>query len=144
MSQVAGSMKRCARLASLAATILVFVGTAASWGTLCIGADGHVAFEAAAAGNCVGETPSGGAPSGAASATAAAGAWPCCGPCTDLDRIGADWLAGNAPEPEPVALAVAPWTRGAEAPPARTPRYDAAPPPASIALRALASAILRC
>jgi hypothetical protein len=137
-------MKRTTRVAPLAATILVLVATAASWGTLCIGEDGHVAFEAAAAGDCVGETTAGGASPGAASATAVGGAWSCCGPCTDLDRVGADWLAGNASEREPVALTVAPWTRAAEALPARTPRHEAALPPPSMARRALASTIIRC
>lgn len=146
MSRVIGPMKRYTRLAPLAAVILVLVATAASWGTLCIGEDGHVAFEATAAGDCVGETKPGATPPGAASATAVDQAWPCCGPCTDLDRAGADWLTGNAPEPEPapVALAVAPWTRDAEALLAEAPRYDTALPPPSMALRALASTVIRC
>lgn len=146
MSGLAGSMKRCTRLAPLAAVVLVLSATAASWGTLCIGEDGHVAFEAAAAGDCVGETTPGAAAPGAASTSAVDGAWPCCGPCMDLDRAGADWLTGNSPEPEPapVALAVAPWTRDVEALLAWAPRYDAALPPPSMALRALASIIIRC
>lgn len=146
LHRLAGPTERCTRLAPLAAVFLVLAATATSWGTVCIGEDGHVALEAISAGDCVGEATPAVVSTGAAPATTSSGAWPCCGPCTDLDRTGADWLTGNSPEPDPapIALAVAPWTRGTDAHLARVPRYDAALPPQSMALRALSSTIIRC
>jgi hypothetical protein len=141
---MARSGDRRSLLAVLAGLGLVFVATTASWGTLCIGADGHVAFEAVAGGDCVGGAGSGESPAAVVSAKALQGPWPCCGACTDVEGTGAAWLtaspAEKAPGAVPAALVPAP-------PTASTPRsfpLAAHGVAQGRARRALATTILRC
>lgn len=145
---------RALRVLSVAAMLsLVLVATASSWGTLCIGADGHVAFEAVTAGDCFGEgrgEGSGEGVSGAsgtvASARPAEDAWPCCGPCTDVSQAGARWLPGGAPDLDPgPALATArSEDLGRIASPHPAPAARVRDAAVATSLRIRTSSILRC
>ena len=81
-------------MGAIAAAFAVVSGAAFSWGTLCLGDDGHVAFEVSVAGHCldyVNTAPPLEHPAHLAACDREAG----CGPCTDL-RGGADALLPNA------------------------------------------------
>jgi hypothetical protein len=80
------------RIASLLSLAVALAATAISWGTLCLGEDGHMAFEPSLAGGCV--TPAGASGTEALpAAVAGLAARPqCCGPCMDLPGASGEWL----------------------------------------------------
>lgn len=106
-------------MGELAAVAAVIAAAALSWATLCLGEDGHVAFEVAVAGKCL----DGAAGVGAARASASLDSCEAqsgCGPCTDLRAGYGQGLSGTTsaqPDPGPALV----WLRlGAPAtPPAK-------------------------
>jgi nitrite reductase/ring-hydroxylating ferredoxin subunit len=92
--------------AFIAAASMVSSGSALAWGTLCVGEDGHVAFEAFADGKCVDGTaaPS---PTHAAHLNACDGEAGC-GPCTDLRSAPGAWpgRTTSPPQTSPSAFAL--------------------------------------
>lgn len=79
----------------MAILALVVAAPAVSWETLCIGDDGHVAFEPVASGHCAAGAVQGGVSEEILS-IGARDAWPCCGPCTDLRSPGDPWLTSGS------------------------------------------------
>lgn len=85
------------RVGGIAAALAVLAGAALSWGTLCLGEDGHVAFEVSVAGRCfddVRAAPPVEHPVHLDVCAQDAG----CGPCTDLRGTADAWLAGVSPD----------------------------------------------
>jgi hypothetical protein len=127
-----------ARLVGLVSFSAVLVATVISWGTICLGRDGHVAFETSIAGRCT-------AQDGASSTSLAdeehlvvpwgLGTAPlCCGPCTDLVSASGQWLervAASSQDPgagSRAAAFLAAWTSHLRAIPARPSLANSAPP----------------
>ncbi len=127
--------------AGLAAAVALLASVGLSWGTLCLGADGHVAFEAIVAGQCLDDVADAHAGHEAAELS------PCpsrtgCGPCTDFRGAADAWLTSATPErPDPAASPAAILL----APAALPPQIAAAPVwRRGIPLAATASTVLRC
>ena len=99
------------RPTGFACIVLALTAASLSWGTLCLGQDGHLALEPRAADQCF----SGGAATTpilreAPTALRARAALPCCGPCTDLTDPTRQWAMRDGPtklDPAP-ALGTAP------------------------------------
>ena len=95
------SLRRHLRVAGLAAVATVITAAALSWATLCLGEDGHVAFEVAVGGKCLDDAagvPAAGASAMLNSYEAESG----CGPCTDLRAVSGQWLGGaTSAQPDP-------------------------------------------
>lgn len=136
---------RAIRLAASASAVLVLAATSLAWGALCIGSDGHVALEAAAAGDCFGGTA--GSSRGAEHlASELQSPWTCCGPCTDLTGAGASWLstsAGADLDPGPVPAA-AHSPLGVPLPRAARSALPVPDTPPAAPDRAFASTVIRC
>lgn len=80
---------RIARLVSLSGAL---VGAVISWDTVCLGQDGHVAFEPSLAGRCVAPDRDPGSEKPRAVALGRGVGPPCCGPCRDLLGASEQWL----------------------------------------------------
>jgi hypothetical protein len=84
----------------------MLASTALSWGTLCLGEDGHVAFEISVAGRCfddVDPTPPFDHPVHLNACDQEAG----CGPCTDFCGTADGWLASatlDSPDKGPLVF----------------------------------------
>lgn len=139
------SLRRHLRVGGVAAVAVVIAASALSWATLCLGEDGHVAFEVAVAGKCLDDAT--GVPAASASASLNSyGAESGCGPCTDL-RAGSDqWLSGTTsaqPDPGPALVLLrlgAPPTPPAEA----SSRFSLRDHSLGAHLGATATTVLRC
>jgi hypothetical protein len=128
----------------LAAVAAVITAAALSWATLCLGEDGHVAFEVAVAGKCLDDGA--GIPA-ARSLTIlnACVARPGCGPCTDLRWTSTAWLGSatsDLPDPGPAHVSV---TLAPIAMPLANPAsFRLAAVVAGAHLGATATTVLRC
>jgi hypothetical protein len=97
------SQRRSFRVGGLAAAAAVLASAALSWGTLCLGEDGHVTLEVSVAGRCIDNLRAAPPAEHGAHLTACerdAG----CGPCTDLRGFAGAWLAraaSDSPHPPP-------------------------------------------
>jgi hypothetical protein len=103
------SLRRHLRVGGLAAIAVVIAGAALSWATLCLGEDGHVAFEVSVAGRCLDDAagvPAAGASAMLNSCEARSG----CGPCTDFRCTSSAWLGrattSDLPDPGPALVSV--------------------------------------
>jgi hypothetical protein len=88
-----------------AAAFAVLALAALSWGTLCLGEDGHVAFEVFVAGRCLdngGTTPPAEHPVHLTACEQETG----CGPCTDLRGTADAWLARTSSDVPDAGLAL--------------------------------------
>lgn len=110
---------------------------ALSWGTLCLGSDGHLALEPSLLGRCVdgAEAPDGLSP--ASLRLTCAG----CGPC--LDVVGADAICPSRGEPESSAALLG-MSRVVTHPPAVLPPREAVFPARGPRTPARAPSVLRC
>ena len=96
------------RSTGLAAIALALVGASLSWGTLCLGQDGHLAIEPRAAGQCFsGGAPTTPSPLDALTTLRAEVSLPCCGPCTDLTDPMRQWAMRDGPTKLDPAAALA-------------------------------------
>ncbi len=139
------SLRRHLRVGGLAAVVAVISSAALSWATLCLGDDGHVAFEVAVAGKCLDDAagvPAAGASAILNSCEARSG----CGPCTDLRWITGAWLGtatSTQPDPGPALVLLRlgePATPIADAPSLFSLRDNAL----AAHLVATAATVLRC
>jgi hypothetical protein len=92
----------------LAAVAVVLAVSALSWATLCLGEDGHLAFEVAVAGKCL-DGAAGVPAAGSSAILNTCEARSGCGPCTDLRWTPAAWLGSvtsDLPDPGPAVVSV--------------------------------------
>jgi hypothetical protein len=84
----------------IAAALTVISGVALSWGTVCLGEDGHVAVEISVAGRCLDDIQKAPAEHGAHLSSCLRDAG--CGPCMDISGASDAWLVPGSPDlPEP-------------------------------------------
>jgi hypothetical protein len=94
------------RIASLLSLAVALAATAISWGTLCLGEDGHMAFEPSLAGGCAAPDRASGTEPLPAAVAGLAGRPQCCGPCMDLPGASGEWFErspARRPDPGPLA-----------------------------------------
>ena len=106
------SLRRHLRVGAPAAVAVVIAGAALSWATLCLGEDGHVAFEVAVAGKCL-DNAAGIPAAGSLTILNPYDARPGCGPCTDLRWTPTAWLGSATSDlpdrgPSHVSVTLAP------------------------------------
>jgi len=136
--------RRGLRVGTIAAAFGVLAAVALSWGTLCFGEDGHVAFEVVVDGRCLdggGTTPPAGHPAHFAPCELEAG----CGPCRDLRGTAGAWLASASPDLPDVGLVVVSAVDAAIPQPAPVaPSFQVESAATAARRAATATTVLRC
>lgn len=135
----------CLRPTRLASAALALIAASLSWGTLCLGEDGHLVLEPRAADECFSGGPTGTPiPPDVETTLRADASLPCCGPCTDLTELSRPWVKPDGPTPPDRAPLLATTARMGAMDPHWT-RADSFPDAAESTFERLpVSSVLRC